>query len=77
MEVERGRLSYVAACRSLGRFLRGFQAGIEQVFFSPKDALFLHDRRRDLYVFGAWIPKLSGMRRRTASHCVFRRIRAS
>ena len=30
VEVERGRFSYVAACRSLGRFLRGVHAGIEQ-----------------------------------------------
>ena len=33
MEVERGRLSYMAACRSLGRFVMGFQAGFEQFFF--------------------------------------------
>ena len=41
VEVERGRLSYVAACRSLRRFLRGVQAGIETfllLFF--KDAAF-------------------------------------
>ena len=37
-------------------------------------SLFLHDHRRYWYVFGAWRPKLSGMRRRTALHCAFRRI---
>ena len=36
-----------------------------------EDSLFLHGRRRDWYVFGAWRPNLSGMRPRTASHCVF------
>ena len=42
-----------------------------------EDTLFLHDHRRDWYVFGVWIPKLSGTRRWTASHCVFRRFRTS
>ena len=42
-----------------------------------EDTLFLHDRRRDWYVFGAWRPKLSGMRRWDGSHCAFRRIRTS
>ena len=36
VEVEKGRFSYVAVCRSLGSFLRGVQAGIEQVFFSSQ-----------------------------------------
>ena len=40
-----------------------------------EDSLFLHYHRRCWYVFGALRPKLSGMRRRTASHCAFRRIR--
>ena len=39
-----------------------------------EDTLFLHDHRRDWYVFGGWRPKLRGMRRWDGSHCVFRQM---
>ena len=39
-----------------------------------EDSLFLHNRRRDSYVFGAWRPQLSGMRWWDGSHCVFRQM---
>ena len=34
----------------------------------------LHAHRLGWYMFGAWRPKLSGMRRWVGSYCVFRRI---
>ena len=40
VEVERGRLPYVAACRSLGRFLRGGPGGDRTVFYFPKTPCF-------------------------------------
>ena len=39
-----------------------------------EDSRFWHARRRELCVSGAWRPKPSGMRRRTAPHCAFRKM---
>jgi hypothetical protein len=40
-----------------------------------EDSLFWRARRRERRVLGAWRPKPSGMRRRSALHCVFAKMR--
>ena len=39
-----------------------------------KDTRIKHCRRTGLPLISAWVPEASGMRQRTASHCVFRQI---